>query len=123
VEKGDTYGICYHLFPGVDLFFAGRVIDSFDGPSGDVWRAGFTFRTVRGHPLLGEETFLVEKDVHTGAVSVSIASWSRPGTWLTRLAAPLVRWIQVRVTYKALDHLSRGAELAGPGPLACPSSE
>ena len=62
VEPGDTYGICYHFLPGVDLFFGGRVTESFDGPADGVWRAGFTFRTVQGHLELGEETFFVEKD-------------------------------------------------------------
>lgn len=109
VERGDTYGICYHLFPGIDLVFAGRVIDSFDGPSGDVWRAGFTFWTVRGHPELGEETFLVEKASRTGVVRVSLSSWSRPGTWLTRAAAPVTRWIQVRASYRGLNHLEQVA--------------
>ena len=111
VEAGDTYGICYHFLPGVDLFFGGRVTDSFDGPAaGGVWRAGFTFRTLRGHPELGEETFFVEKDAASGAVRVGLRSWSRPGLWLTRLAAPYARCVQVRACHAALDHLERTAK-------------
>ncbi len=110
IEAGDTYGICYHFLPGVDLFFGGRATDSFDGPADGVWRAGFTFRTLCGHPELGEETFFVEKDVRSGAVRVGLRSWSRPGLWLTRLTAPYARWVQVRACRAALDHLERTAK-------------
>jgi hypothetical protein len=106
VESGDTFGICYHFLPGIDLFFAGRVTASFGGRSGEVWRAGFSFRTVRGHPELGEETFWVEKDPTGGSVRVGLDSWSRPGLWLTRLASPYLRWVQVRACYALLDHLA-----------------
>jgi hypothetical protein len=112
IEAGHTYGICYHLLPGVDLFFGGRATASFDGPAGCVWRAGFTFGTLWGHPELGEETFFVEKDLATGAVRVGLRSWSRPGLWLTRLLSPFTRWVQVRASYAALDHLERTAKQA-----------
>src|SRR5205807_7251921 len=82
---------------------------SFDGPAGGVWRAGFTFRTLRGHPELGEETFYVEKDAASGAVRVGLRSWSRPGLWLTRLMSPYTRWVQVRACHAALDHLEQTA--------------
>jgi hypothetical protein len=83
VEVGDTVGICYHFLPGLDLFFAAQVIERFDGPQGNVWRAGFTYRTVRGHPVAGEETFAVEKDLASGGILASLRSWSRPGLLLT----------------------------------------
>jgi hypothetical protein len=110
VEAGDTYGICYRFLPGIDLFFGGRVTVSFAGPEGDIWRAGFTFRTLQGHPELGEETFWVEKEVRSGEVRVGLRSWSRPGIWLSRLVGPYTRWVQVRACYAALDHLQRVAE-------------
>ena len=53
LQVGDTYGICYHFLPGLDLFFGGRVTDSFDGPADGVWRAGFAFRTLRRPPRAG----------------------------------------------------------------------
>lgn len=109
VEAGDIYGICYHLLPGVDLFFGGRVTHSFHEETADLFRAGFRFRTLQGHPELGEETFAVEKDKRTGAVTVSLESWSRPGHWLTRLAKPFTRRTQVRASFAALDHLGRVA--------------
>jgi hypothetical protein len=111
VQPGDTYGICYHVLPGIELFFAGRVTASFDERVGDTWRAGFSFRTVQGHPELGEETFFVKKDVAGGAVRVGLQSWSRPGTWLTRLVRPYTRWVQVRACYAALDQLQQVAVL------------
>jgi hypothetical protein len=110
VQAGDTFGFCYHFLPGIDLFFAGRVAAFFDGRDGDTWRAGFRFRTVRGHPAVGEEEFWVEKDPADGGVRVGLRSWSRPGTRLTRLGAPFMRWSQVRASRAALRHL---AQIAG----------
>jgi hypothetical protein len=115
MQSGDTYGICYHFLPGLDLFFGGRVTETFDGPMGTVWRAGFSLRTVEGHAELGEETFQVQKDLLTGEVRVAITSWSRPGHWLAKLAAPWVRWTQVRACRLALDELERKAGLGSAG--------
>jgi uncharacterized protein (UPF0548 family) len=106
VDVGDTVGILYRAAGPVRLFFAARVIDRFDGLLGGVARAGFTYRTLVGHPELGEETFSVEKDLATGVVSVELASWSRPGTRLARAGAPVMRHLQVRANHRALDHLA-----------------
>jgi uncharacterized protein (UPF0548 family) len=106
VQAGDTVGICYHFAPGVDLFFAARVTACFDGPAGGVWKTGFTYRTLHGHPELGEETFSAEKDLATGRVLVALRSWSRPGTFLTWAAAPVTRWMQVHANNSALAHLA-----------------
>jgi hypothetical protein len=111
VQEGDTYGVRYHVFPGIDFFFGGRVLAVFREELDGVCRAGFTFRTVVGHPELGEETFWVEKD-REGQVRAGLRSWSRPGTWLTRLAKPYTRWVQVRACHAALDNLQRVAEAA-----------
>src|SRR5262245_14608253 len=108
VQPGDTFGTCYHFLPGVDLFFGGRVTACFDGPDGDAWRGGWTLRTLAGHPMVGEETFAVEKGPD-GAVRVEIRSWSRPASWLARLTRPLVRRLQLRAARAALDHLERMA--------------
>jgi uncharacterized protein (UPF0548 family) len=109
VQKGDTVGILYQAAGLVQLFFAARVIDVFDGQlaeaTGAVWRTGFTYRTLDGHPELGEETFAVEKNLVTGAVRVFLSSWSRPGTALARTFAPVVRKLQVHASHAALDHL------------------
>jgi Domain of unknown function (DUF1990) len=107
VETGDTVGISYHFLPGIDLFFASRVIDLFDRPEGNLWKTGFTYRTLRGHPETGEETFSVEKKLATGGVSVALRSWSRPGLLLSRLLKRFTRRQQIRAGRAALEHLGR----------------
>lgn len=105
LEIGETVGTCYHLIPGIDLFFASRVIERIDGEESGVWRAGFTYSTLEGHPVMGAETFLVEKDLRTGTVSVSLRSWSQPVTWLARCFRGLCRHLQRQAVKAALEHL------------------
>jgi hypothetical protein len=109
VEVGDTVGTSYHLIPGLDLFFASRVVERFDGAEGRLWRTGFTYRTLEGHPACGEETFSVEKDLETGAVVAALRSWSRPGIFLARAAPPLMRFLQRHASRAALDQLAHVA--------------
>jgi hypothetical protein len=115
LEVGDAIGICYRFFTGLSFFCAARVIDRFDGRSGEWWRAGFTYRTLRGHPETGEETFSAEKDMISGRVRVALRSWSRPGILLSKLGYPLTRWIQRRASHAALEHLR---QLARHAPLS-----
>lgn len=116
VAVGDAVGVHFLRFRVVRLFFAARVIEVFDVVEGDWARAGFTYRTLVGHPELGEETFSVEKHLATGRVRVALRSWSRPGTRLARMFAPLVRAMQVHASHRALDHLAAvaGDHSAGP---------
>jgi uncharacterized protein (UPF0548 family) len=109
VDVGDTVGICYHSVPGLDLFFAARVVRRFDELVDGTWQAGFTYRTLVGHPELGEETFSVQKDAATGRVVVALRSWSRPGTFLARAMGPLTRRWQVKASHAAADHLAAAA--------------
>jgi len=111
IQVGDTVGICYHQAPGIDVFFAARVVACFDQEKDGVWRTGFTYRTLIGHPEYGEETFSFEKEMATGRVIVALRSWSRPGTVLALLCPPWVRRQQVRASHAALAHL---ADLAKP---------
>lgn len=106
VRVGDTVGLLYRFLPWVSLFFASRVVDVFDGPGGAGWRAGFTYRTLPGHPETGEETFAVEKDAETGEVRFSLDNWSRPGHPLTRLFLPLARLLQRRASHAALRQMA-----------------
>lgn len=114
IAVGDTIGIHYIAARIVRLFFAARVVAVLDGPSADGawWGTGFTYRTLQGHPELGEETFAVETELATGRVRVALRSWSRPGTWLARTFAPVVRWMQVHASEAALAHLARRAATA-----------
>ncbi len=114
VQVGDAVGVRYHFLPGVDVFFASRVIERFERVEGDLWRAGFIFRTLAGHPELGEEVFCVEKNLKSGQVRVALRSWSRPGTLLARLGYPLVRRMQLRAGRAALDHLESLARCDAP---------
>jgi uncharacterized protein (UPF0548 family) len=109
VEMRDTVGVLYHFAPGLKFFFAARVVAVFDEPVDGFWKTGFTYRTLTGHPELGEETFTVEKDLATGRVRVALRSWSRPGIFLTRAFSPLTRTLQLQAGRMALDHLERVA--------------
>lgn len=114
VQVGDTIGIEYQAYRGVRFFFACRVTSVFDGPVEDSWRTGFTYRTLRGHPELGEETFVSEKDMLSGAVTVALRSWSRPGHWFTRLFPARARKSQVYASEGALRNLERITLTAHP---------
>ncbi|HZZ78201.1 MAG TPA: DUF1990 family protein [Gemmataceae bacterium] len=105
VEVGDVVGLRYRFVPGIDLVFAARVYDRFDEVVGDQWRCGFRYRTLVGHPECGEETFTVEKNLTTGAITVALRSWSRPESWLARIAYPIVRRLQLQAGRSALGHL------------------
>ena len=109
LEVGDTVGLRYRIVLGLEMFFASRVVARFDEQRGQTWHTGFTYRTLAGHPELGEETFSVEKNLSTGEVLVALRSWSRPGIWLTKLGAPVARRTQVRSTRAALEHLQQRA--------------
>jgi len=115
LESGDTVGIRYKGFRIAHVFFAARVVDRFRRVAGGVLSEGFTYRTLVGHPELGEETFSAGKRLETGTVSVELRSWSRPGTRLARLAAPIVRRMQLAAGGAALDSLARVAITAGTG--------
>jgi uncharacterized protein (UPF0548 family) len=109
VEPGDTVGICYRALPFVRLFFAARVVERFDAARGGAWHTGFRYRTLQGHPELGEETFSVQKDLSTGRVTVELSSWSRPGLWLTWIGQPVLRWVQRQASEGAVERLARTA--------------
>ncbi|MBA3456098.1 MAG: DUF1990 family protein [Deltaproteobacteria bacterium] len=106
VEVGDTVGLRYRVALGLEMFFASRVIARFDEQREQTWHTGFTYRTLQGHPELGEETFSVEKNVVNGEVLVALRSWSRPGILLSKLASPFARLAQVRASRAALGHLA-----------------
>ncbi|MFC8272506.1 DUF1990 family protein [Streptomyces sp. NPDC057271] len=56
-------------------------------------RIGFAYGTRAGHPESGEESFVV--DLHPdGTVWFTVTAFSRPATWYTRLAGPLVPALQ-----------------------------
>jgi uncharacterized protein (UPF0548 family) len=66
-----------------------------DAPCVVVWaeegerRAGFGYGTAAGHPLRGEEAFVVSRD-DDGGVWLEVVAFSRPVRWWVRLAGPLL---------------------------------
>ncbi|MFG2820447.1 DUF1990 family protein [Kitasatospora sp. NPDC048365] len=56
-------------------------------------RIGFSYGTLAGHPECGEEVFQVEL-APDGKVWFTVTAFSRPGRWYTRLAGPLVPFLQ-----------------------------
>ncbi|RBQ19853.1 DUF1990 domain-containing protein [Spongiactinospora rosea] len=72
-------------------------------------RAGFGYGTLPGHPEIGEESFLLERD-EDGLVWFTVTAFARPGAWYTRLGAPalpLVIGIFTRLYTMALRWESR----------------
>ncbi|MGW0391738.1 DUF1990 family protein [Streptomyces sp. NPDC003042] len=57
-------------------------------------RIGFAYGTLPGHPECGEESFVVDMD-GDGAVWFTVTAFSRPGCWYTRLAGPVVPFLQL----------------------------
>lgn len=81
-----------------------RVVQVLDEPD----RRGFAYGTLPGHPETGEELFLLERDPD-GALSFTVAAFSRHATLLARVGAPVAG---------AVQRLMIGRYLAAPDQLA-----
>ncbi len=69
-------------------------------------RCGFAYGTLPGHPVSGEESFVVSR--HPGGrVEFTISAFSRPATRLSRAAGPLGRRLQGLMTERYLSALDR----------------
>lgn len=77
-----------------------RVVYVADEPE----RFAFAYGTLPGHPEKGEVAFRIERD-ETGDVFFRIVSFSRTVDPLARLASPVTRRIQQRVTTRYLDSI------------------
>ena len=73
-------------------------------------RFAFAYGTLPGHPERGEAAFRIERD-GTGDVFFRVVSFSRTVDPLARLASPVTRLIQQRVTTRYLDAI---AAASGP---------
>lgn len=67
-----------------------RVVYTIDEPN----RRGFAYGTLAGHPECGEELFAVEYRPEDESVHVTIAAFSRPGRWFTRISRPVSHTVQ-----------------------------
>ncbi|HLU46229.1 MAG TPA: DUF1990 domain-containing protein [Natronosporangium sp.] len=77
----------------------------------DLDRIGFGYGTLPGHPVSGEEAFLVSRDPD-GALWFTVRAFSRPTRWFTRLAGPagaVVQRVMARRYAAAMRRLTRAA--------------
>ncbi len=78
-----------------------RVVYVVDEPD----RRGFAYGTLRGHPVRGEELFLVER---TETVTrVTVRAVSAPGRWYTQVAGPLGQLVQRGAAWRYVDSARR----------------
>ena len=82
-----------------------RVVYVVDQPN----RQGFAYGTLPGHPESGEEAFVVEL-AEDDSVSLHITAFARPATSLARLAGPIGRLAQSRVTGRYFRSLVEAIE-------------
>lgn len=68
-------------------------------------RRGFAYGTLPGHPVSGEELFLVSYDSRTEEVVAAVTAFSRHATWWSRLGAPVTLAAQRLVTARYLRAL------------------
>ncbi|ALG85083.1 hypothetical protein ACH46_12065 [Gordonia phthalatica] len=74
-----------------------RVVAVIDEPR----VAAFAYGTLPGHPEAGEECFRVSVD-DDGLVRFTLDGFSRPGSLLTKLGAPVAAAVQSRITDRYL---------------------
>jgi len=89
-EQGQTVVQCIRMGPLWTLA-ACRIVYRIEQPD----RAGYAYGSLSGHPVRGEEAFLIERDP-AGVVRARIVVFSRPNHWLVRLGAPIGRLVQRR---------------------------
>ena len=82
-----------------------RIAEIIDLPD----KKGFSYETLEGHVEKGISTFTVES--RNNQVVFKIHTFSRPGNFLTRIAAPLSVPYQAFCTKSALHHLKEQLEL------------
>ncbi|MFY1691020.1 DUF1990 family protein [Plantactinospora sp. WMMB782] len=69
-------------------------------------RAGFGYGTLPGHPVRGEEAFLVER-TDDGRVWFTLTAFSRPASVLARTAGPLLPLFQRGYAWRCASTLRR----------------
>lgn len=81
-----------------------------DRPEAGAEAVAFAYGTLSGHAERGEERFRVSLDPASGDVTYEIASFSRPGTLLTRLGYPFARRFQRRFAEASAAALARASD-------------
>lgn len=77
-----------------------RILKSHQGSR----RAVLIYGTLQKHVERGEEAFEIRMD-DNGQVTAHIMAFSKPAKWWAKLANPVVRWVQLRITDKYLEGL------------------
>jgi len=101
IESGAAVVLGYHLGL-VTIKAPCRIIYVVDEPR----MKGFAYGTLPGHPESGEESFILRCDENE-RVTFAITAFSRPASILTKVAWPLGRKIQSRLTGRYLSTLAR----------------
>jgi uncharacterized protein (UPF0548 family) len=65
---------------------------------------GFAYVTLPGHPVSGEEEFLVQQS-RSGVVTATVTAVSQPASVLARIGSPVTRRQQLRIAGRYLDAL------------------
>jgi uncharacterized protein (UPF0548 family) len=82
VHTDERYWLLAHL-GSVTIREPAQVVAVVDEPD----RCGFAYGTLHGHPVSGEEAFILSRDAD-GAVHLTLRSLTRPGLGWWRLAFP-----------------------------------
>jgi uncharacterized protein (UPF0548 family) len=100
IAEGTTVALALPI-AGLWVLAACRIVRVVDEPD----RFGFAYGTLRTHPEVGEEAFVVER--HGDAVTFTITAFWRPADPVVRIGAPLTRRVQRRATLGYLRGLAR----------------
>ena len=79
-----------------------RVVYTVDEPD----RRGFAYGTLPGHPVRGEEAFVVRLEPG-GEVRFTITAFSRPGSLMARLGGPVAGRVQKLLTDRYIRALRK----------------
>ena len=77
-----------------------RILKSHQGSR----RAVLIYGTLQKHVERGEEAFEITM-ADNAQVTAHIVAFSKPAKWWAKLANPVVRWVQLRITDKYLEGL------------------
>jgi uncharacterized protein (UPF0548 family) len=115
IELGATVGYAARA-SGVWWGCCCRIVALIDDVDADgTRRFGFEYGTLRGHPVRGEERFLVTHEP-SGEVHFSLFAVSRPGRWYTWMGRPLARRVQARFRPGAAAAVRAAVRDAATGP-------
>lgn len=101
--------VVQHFFLGPLAVESGVRIVGLEDRADDASRhVSLTWATLKGHPERGIETFSARMDAG-GMIHVAIHARSRPGALVVRLASPIARRLQVRLSHQSLALLAKAA--------------